>query len=159
MFILSFCLVLCLAQRRDGSFEAMLLDRMMQYLVNMSIKKNPLISERVFLFVPRAAGPYWTLAGQTLVCHERNQGHESGSFHRSGQLSLVLGSRTCSLSRKESSVRVQEFLQDINILVVHMLDIVLREKALFCHKLNFCVRKNLSRLVRVEFFLTEFSMG
>ena len=53
-------------------------------------------------------------------------------------------------------MRIQEFLQNISIFVVDMLNVILSEKALLCH-INFDVRKNLSRIVRVEFFLTEFN--
>ena len=65
-----------------------------------------------------------------LRCYVWNESHETRSLYCISQLSLVLCCNTCSLSCHQSSVRVQELLQDFSILVVNMLDIVLREVAL-----------------------------
>jgi hypothetical protein len=55
----------------------------------------------------------------------RNQRHETSSFYCFSKLSLRLGANTSLLSRHKSSVRVKEFLKNIGIFVVDVLDIIL----------------------------------
>jgi phosphopantetheine adenylyltransferase len=61
------------------------------------------------------------------------QSHKSRSFDCFSKLALILSSDACATARKHSSVRVQESLEDISILVVDVLDAILGKETLFRH--------------------------
>jgi hypothetical protein len=69
----------------------------------------------------------------SLARNERKQTHEPGALDGHGQLSLILGGDACALAAQDAAVRIQEFLQDLRVLVVDELDIMLAKIALFIH--------------------------
>lgn len=74
-----------------------------------------------------------------LACDVREESHETCALDGDCQLALVLGGDTRALPRKDASVRIQEFLQDLGILVVDIVDIMLAEVTLLFHNgLNEC---------------------
>ncbi len=58
---------------------------------------------------------------------EREESHEAGAFDGGFDGTLLLGSEPALLAAHDATVRVDELLQEIDIFVVDVADVILRE--------------------------------
>ena len=63
--------------------------------------------------------------------HVREESHEARALDRRFDGTLLLGGESSALAAHHAAVRVDELFQEIDILVVDVLDIILREYV--CH--------------------------
>lgn len=68
-----------------------------------------------------------------LVRHVRQQRHKSCALHGLGELALRLCTHSGLLARHDASVRIQELLEKLGILVVDEGNVIFREETLLFH--------------------------
>lgn len=66
-----------------------------------------------------------------LASYIRKKRHEASALDREVELALVLCRNAAALASEDAGMRVEELLKNIDVLVVDVLDVVDREKALF----------------------------
>ncbi len=68
---------------------------------------------------------------EVLLLNVRQESHESGSLHCCLHSTLLLGGEAGSLASHYATVRIYELLEQIDVLIVHVLDIILSQNV--CH--------------------------
>jgi hypothetical protein len=68
--------------------------------------------------------PVGRLLQAVLVCDEWEKSHKSCALYGVGELALIFGSKSCSLSSENTAIWVQKLLQTIDVFVVDELDVV-----------------------------------
>jgi len=66
-----------------------------------------------------------------LLLHVREESHEAGTFDGLLNRALLLGSEARALAAHDAAVRVHELLEKLNVFVIDVADIILREDV--CH--------------------------
>ncbi len=75
----------------------------------------------------------FSLSGRPLSSHVREKSHESSAFDGERELALIDGAHFGSLLAHDASMRVEELLEDVRVLIVYVLNVVLLEEALLGH--------------------------
>lgn len=69
-----------------------------------------------------------------LLCDVRKEAHESSPLHCQGELALCARTYVRPLGGENASMRIEELLEKLRVLIVDMLYVILLKEALFCHR-------------------------
>ena len=82
-------------------------------------EKPPAHVQAVFLF--------------SLLLDVREKPHEASTLHCRFHRALLLGREARLAAIHHAAVRIDEILQEINVFVINVLDVVLRQNVIGCH--------------------------
>jgi len=73
-----------------------------------------------------------------LFLYEREEAHEARTFDRGFDGTLLLGGQAAFLAAHDATVRIDELLQEVDIFVIDVLNVILREDVV-AHNFVFCI--------------------